>query len=883
MNLRTLAIAAISLTIFSSCSLFKQTEQTTTAEQDTVTKTMDTVTIEGNRNYRASATRINDLKHTKLRVSFDWQNQYLYGQAAITLTPHFYPTDSLKLDAKGFNLDTVALMTDEGKKLLDYEYDSLNIHIDLPRTYTKDESYKVYVRYTAKPEQLPENKGGAISGDKGLYFIDPLNENPDKPRQLWTQGETEASSCWFPTIDKPNQRTSQEIYMTVADSFTTLSNGELVSSTEHDDGTRTDYWKQELDHPPYLFMMAVGKFEVVEDEQWRGKPVNYYMEPEYAPYAKDIFGNTPEMLTYFSDTLGIEYPWDKYSQVVVRDFVAGAMENTSASVFYSALNSTSREMIDNNHDDIIAHELIHQWFGDIVTCESWSNLTLNEAFASYGEYLWREHHYGRQKADDHLKGQLSTYLREAGNKKRKMINFYYDHREDMFDAHSYQKGSRVLHMLRKTVGDKAFFASLERYLDDNKYEPVEIHDLRLAFEEVTGRDMNWFFNQWFLDAGHPVLEIDYAYNDSLNRSMVYIEQKQEEPAPSVYKLPVQVDVYKNDEVNRHSVTIDQREDTLVFEASQKPNLVNVDAQKKLLAAIIDNKTTDQYYYQYNNAPLFLDRHNAVEHFVNNQSSKEKAERGLVAAINDDYSAIREKAIEGISRNNENEDQVISHVLKRAKHDESSSVRATAIDKLDDFELDSLAYVYKRGLNDSSYQVMAASLKALNIIAPEEAEKESAKLEDKSNRSIVSAVASVYAENETPGKLAYFQDQMRKLSGISKYSLINQYKKYLPSLEMAEIEVALPGLKKVADENDAWFIRYIAAQSIMKVETKYSDEKSNLEDDLAELEKKENPDKGEMEKLKADIDKISSFLDKIEQIKSDLAEDETNQRLKRLYQ
>ncbi len=335
-------------------------------------------------------------------------------------------------------------------------------------------------------------------------------------------------------------------------------------------------------------------------------------------------------------------------------------------------------------------------------------------------------------------------------------------------------------------------------------------------------------------------------------------------------------------MNRHSVTINQRIDTFSFDVSEKPDLVNVDADKTLLAAITDRKTTEQYVFQYKNAPLYLDRHNAIEHFVNNQAANDRAEKQLISAINDEYWGLRKKAIQAIERNDDNEKRIIALISDRAKHDNRSDVRAAAINKLGSFALDSLAYMFKRGLGDSSYQVVAASLEALNQVAPDEAEEEAAKREDVANRNIVSAVAGIYAANETPGKMAYFDRQISKLSGVTKYMLINQYKKYITTLPMTKVEDALPGLKKVAMENDAWFIRYIAAQSIMNAEDKFSKKKKKLEDELAKLEEKENTGQGKIEKLKVDIDQIEEFLDKIEQIKSELKAQESNERLKQLY-
>src|ERR1700712_1320037 len=270
--------------------------------------------------YRASTTIVNNLVHTKLAVRFDYAKRYLYGKEWVTLHPHFYPTDSLMLNAKGMDIKTVALVSNGKNAPLKYQYDGSLIKIKLDKTYKSDEKYTVYVDYVSKPDELKDPGGSAaITSAKGLYFINPDGKEKDKPIEIWTQGETAASSVWFPTIDQTNQKTTSEIAMTVQDKYVTLSNGRLASQVKNANGTRTDTWKMELPHAPYLFMMAVGDFKIYKDI-YDGKEVSYYLEPAYAPYAKEIFGNTPEMIKFYEHILGIPYPWVKYSQIVCRDY-----------------------------------------------------------------------------------------------------------------------------------------------------------------------------------------------------------------------------------------------------------------------------------------------------------------------------------------------------------------------------------------------------------------------------------------------------------------------------------------------------------------------------------------------------------------------------------
>ncbi|HEX8460162.1 MAG TPA: M1 family metallopeptidase, partial [Segetibacter sp.] len=349
--------------------------------------------------YRATAEKINDLVHTKLDVKFDYQKSYLYGKAWISLKPHFYATDSLRLDAKGMNINQVAIVKNGRNTTLKYTYDSLHLNIDLDKSYKAGEQYTIYIDYTAKPNEFDAKGSAAITDAKGLYFINPKGEIKDKPTQIWTQGETEANSVWFPTIDRPNQKTTEEIYMTVPAKYVTLSNGKMISQKSNADGTRTDYWKMDQPHSPYLFFMGVGDFAIIKDS-YKGKEVAYYVEKEYASVARKIFGKTPAMMALFSRLTGVDYPWIKYDQIVGRDYVSGAMENTTATLHQQSAQQDARQLVDNNAwEEVIAHELFHQWFGDYVTTESWSNITLNESFATIGSQLWNEYNYGKDEGD----------------------------------------------------------------------------------------------------------------------------------------------------------------------------------------------------------------------------------------------------------------------------------------------------------------------------------------------------------------------------------------------------------------------------------------------------------------------------------------------------
>jgi aminopeptidase N len=656
--------------------------------------------------YQATPTLINDLVHTKIDVKFNYNKAQLDGKVWLTLKPHFYATDSLTLDAKGMDIKEVALMNGTTKKPLKYTYDSMKLFITLDKTYKGGEKYNIYIQYTARPNDYHGTGSAAITDAKGLYFINPDGKDKNKPIQIWTQGETEATSVWVPIIDKTNQKTTQETYMTVPAKYVTLGNGLLKSSVKNSDGTRTDYWKMDLPHAPYLFFMGVGEFSVIKDS-YKGKEVSYFVEKEYAPVARKIFGNTPEMMSFFSSRLGVEYPWSKYAQIVGRDYVSGAMENTTATLHQESAYQNARQLTDDNYwENTIAHELFHQWFGDYVTCESWSNLTLNESFANYSEYLWQEYKYGLDAAYEHQYQDMQGYLQQPGNDKKNLVRYHYANREDMFDAVSYNKGGRILNMLRNYVGDDAFFKSLNNYLTTNKFKTGEAAQLRLAFEEVTGQDLNWFWNQWYYGSGHPKLKIDYDYNDSTGKAKVTIEQTQK--TDKVFRLPIHIDIYNGNKKVRKMVWVENKKDSFEFAYSSRPDLINVDADKLLLCEKTDNKTAENFVHQYKHAPNYFDRREALDFFA------KKGMKELTWGLSDPFAGLRRMAIDRLGKNSKLKDdaEVMAAIEKLAKTDKDRRTKAAAIKMLGKTGDKKYEAIYTQFISDSSYSVAGACLEGL---------------------------------------------------------------------------------------------------------------------------------------------------------------------------
>lgn len=812
--------------------------------------------------YRPSYTLKNDLIHTKLDIRFDWEKQHVLGKAVLSLKPYFYPVNSLELHAQGFDIHSITFEGDS--KPLKYEYDGQTLNIDLGKTFPSDQEYKIFIDYTAKPAEGPEGGSAAITSDQGLFFINHDGSDPAKPMQIWTQGETENNSRWFPTIDKPNERCTQEMYLTVDKKYKTLSNGILVSSTENADGTRTDYWKMNQPHTPYLFMVAVGEFAIVNDDDWNGIPVNYYVEPEYADFAKEIFAHTPEMLTFFSELVDMKYPWDKYSQVIVRDYVSGAMENTTAVIFGEFVQKTDRELIDNHNDAIVAHELFHHWFGDYVTCESWSNLTMNEGFANYAEYLWFDHKYGHDEAENHRLSEMQGYFASVNQSgAHDLIDFSYDDKEDMFDAHSYNKGGLVLHMLRKYVGDEAFFTSLNKFLTLHAHTAVEAHDLRLAFEAVTGEDLNWFFNQWYFSSGHPSLDINYEYDAEASKLFVIVEQTHNpEDYPPIFQLPFAIDIYHvTGEYVRHNVFMDQRKQVFSFEIAEKPLLVNVDADKVLLALKNDNKSEEEFIFQFHNAKNFLDRFEALNALQRRPG--DAANKVFKAALNDPHWSLRSWALSVVDP--AKDDELFDTVVKFAQSDKHSHVRSRAFSLIGKYGDKQLVPFVKQAMDsEQAYPVISSALKALYAIDPDEAKNYANKLEKEDQPAILAAIGEIYAESGDLQKISFFENTWNKMDGYAAISFFENYFLLVEQTDHATINQSMKKLKSVGiDKSKSPWQRFAA--------TKAMNDMRNVFSEKAELESNEQK-KSELE------ENARLITEMIEEIK----ERETNDQLKSIY-
>ena len=769
--------------------------------------------------YQASVTQKFDLIHTVLEVAPDWSTNHLKGKAILTLKPWFYAQDTLTLDAKGLEIHELAV---NGEKR-SFEYDLMHLTIPLAKKYTAKDTLNVQIIYTAKPDELSKLPFFKDISYKGLYFI---NGDENKPSQIWTEGETEYNSCWFPTLDSPNQKHTQEVRIKVKNEFKTLSNGLLTEQIDHQDGTRTDVWKQEKPHAVYLTMIAAGDFAKVIDTTYKDMEVSYYVEPQFESSAMAIFGRTPAMIRYFSEILDTPYPWDKYAQIAVRDYVSGAMENTSATVHGSSIQKLPQQLVNDNDDAVIAHELFHHWFGDLVTAESWANLPLNESFADYSEYLWAAHYYGAEAGMWAQYTGLNDYLLESEEKQVPVIRYQYDSSEDMFDSHSYAKGGRILHMLCQEVGDEAFFASLKLYLQQNAFQNAEIENLRQAFETVTGRDLHWFFDQWFLAAGHP--RISAVWESKKTQTAIHISQKIDSLNSRVYRFPLTIEVGTKEGVIRKTAAITSSEQDVWIDTESKPLYILLNPDADLLCEVLDTKKykKNDAVAIYQQSPSAIARYSALSLLLEGPDSEEatlslsilnndQVRNTALDALKDTFWRNRElAALKFMDYDGDDFLKVESALQSIIRTDDAPQVRAAAILAMKNFLNPQNDLLFRNALKDTSYTVRAAALEALLINNPPDADELINNMKNIRDPQLFMPIANYLSNKGNADDYDWFVDRLSKMEGVGLYQNMGIFGSYLV---VSDSEVQLKGisfLKNIALNQSLWVARYAATQSLV---------------------------------------------------------------------
>ncbi len=523
--------------------------------------------------------RVVDVKHIKIDIKLDLAGKRVSGTATHTVAPLNEGVRFVEFDA----IDMVITAASVGRKPAEFSYDGTKLRVDLGEGRKRGHDLPVAITYSATPRI-------------GMYFIAPDDGYPDKPMQVWTQCQDEDTRYWLPCFDHPSEKQTSEIIVTVPGTWYALSNGRLLEEKENRDGTRRFHWHQDRPHSTYLLTLAAGELARI-DQTTNGLTIDYFVEPRHVEDATRTFANTPAMVALFERLFDAKYPWSKYSQVVVRDFVFGGMENTSATTMTENIIVDRKGARDFTSDPLISHELAHQWFGDLMTCRDWSHGWLNESFATFLEMLWDEHHQG---IDMYRQGAIENtglYLEERY--RRPIVTNVFNEPIDLFDRHLYEKGSVVLSMLRGLLGDDQFFRSIQRYVRENQERSVITQDLANAFETETGRNLDWFFDQWVYKPGHPNFRVSWNYNDDTKVATVSVKQTQSTgDGTPIFRMPVTIDFRKGrGKPQTFRVEVTEPEHTFAFPLVARPDLCRFDPYGNILKELDFDKSVGELRLQ----------------------------------------------------------------------------------------------------------------------------------------------------------------------------------------------------------------------------------------------------------------------------------------------
>lgn len=518
--------------------------------------------------------RPGQVEHISLDLRLDIPNQSYDGTCAIQLRPIRSGIDRLTLDAVNLNIQSVQV--DNTQQSFDYDGEQLHIQLDSPTQVGKP--VKIAIAYSVEKPQ------------RGLYFIAPDKHYPNKPTQVWTQGEDEDSRYWFPCFDYPGQLTTSEIRVRVPKPFKAISNGQLIK-TDVDGDYKIYHWSQEQRHPTYLMTLAVGDFAEIQDE-WQTLPVTYYVEKGREEDARRSMGKTPRMIEFFSDKYGYRYPFPKYAQVCVDDFIFGGMENTSTTLLTDRCLLDERAALDNRGtESLVAHELAHQWFGDLVVIKHWSHAWIKEGMASYSEVMWTEQEYGAEDAAYYRLLEARNYLVEDSSRyRRPIVTHIYREAIELYDRHLYEKGSCVYHMIRAELGDELFWQAIHTFVQDNAHKTVETIDLLRAIEKATGRNFLFLFDQYVYRGGHPDFKVAYSWDGDSNLAKVTVTQTQAKEgnngsSSELFDLKLPIAFGYTSDFKTFTVRVHEREQSFYFPLEEKPQFVSFDAGNHFLKTV----------------------------------------------------------------------------------------------------------------------------------------------------------------------------------------------------------------------------------------------------------------------------------------------------------
>lgn len=547
-----------------------------------------------------------DVKHIAIDLRFDWQKKQAYGSAAITLAP-LSSTDKISLDAAFFTIHSI---TSETGRSLKFDYDggdkNDNLKITLDRVYQAGEDAMVKINYRTNWVNMSDPNNLSGSTGKGIRFFEPTSNDPNRPREIWSMGDPESNRYWFPGYDSLNDFRTTEFTATVDKKLTVISNGSLVGTKDNADGTRTFHWKMNTPYANYLTSFVVGEYVDIQ-QNYQGIKLHNFGYPREREAVTASVARLSDMVRFYSEAIGVKYPYPSYSQVFTQDMPWGVAGSTLA--------TQSENMIDDDRthadyfylwDGLEAETLAHQWFGSFLTCRSWSHVWLNRGFAHYFDGLYTEHKNGKDEflLYNHLFNH-NTYLNDwnSGNRRPIVTSNYEDLTAFTGDNYPYFRGALVLHTLRKTLGEDVWWKAIRHYVKSNANKSVATEDFRKAVEETTGKSMDWFFDQWLYKIGHPVFVITKTYDQAKKQLTVHVKQTQKIDPDNGYP---QIEFFKG----KVEIEIDGKienmwleskvENIFTFASLQEPKLVNFDYESTWIKEIQFEKPLDELLYQLRN-------------------------------------------------------------------------------------------------------------------------------------------------------------------------------------------------------------------------------------------------------------------------------------------
>jgi len=642
------------------------------------------------------------IPHLSLDLALDFETKSVSGSATLDFERVAADAAELELDAVGFELESVQLNT--GKAFVDtpFDYDGDTLTV---RGLGHADAGKILVRYRATPR-------------RGMYFLEPDAKVKHRPKQVWTQCQDEDARHFIPCHDKPHVKMTSELRVSVPNGFVALSNGELIDSQTPTAATKKPWkyhFRLDKPHPSYLLTLVAGNFAIIDDRpadlgKSKQVPVRYYVPPTRKKDTARSFGETPRMIELFSRLTGVPFPWQRYSQIVVSDFIFGGMENTTATTMYEHVLLDERAVLDITSNDLVAHELAHQWFGDFVTCRDWSHAWLNEGFATFMEHVEREDRIGRDEYDYGVSSDNDTYLHEASARySRPIVCRDYAEPIDLFDRHLYEKGGLVLHMLRRELGDEAFWAGVRDYLEAHAYGVVETNDLQRALEKVSGRSLERFFDSWVYRPGHPELKVKVSWDDGLLSIAVKQAQKLGDTAEFHFELEVEVGT-RAGATSRHKKSVTSASDTLVIQLPERPAFVAFDPDLRVVGDLTFDAPSDMLRAQMASATRAISRARAAEALSRRDDPPTIAALAKSLANKQEAWMVRAEAARALGKIRSKE--AFSVLAGQASVDQPKVRRAVA-SALGNFKTAEAAKVLeKRAKSDPSYLVEAESVRAL---------------------------------------------------------------------------------------------------------------------------------------------------------------------------